>query len=170
MNLLFAVLLFIVLFSVIGIDMQNPTTGVLQHVVVGPIQAIQMGFSYIGMVIQLIAGLFNPATAAETMSNSSSVIGIAVMSKDAFEGGLVNILQFFAAISVSLGIMNLLPIPPLDGGRLVIELFQKLARRTVSMKALNYLSMAGMALFVCFFLVMANQDIQRIISGVGFGA
>ncbi len=169
-NLLFAVLLFIVLFSVIGIDMQNPTTGVLQHVVVGPIQAIQMGFSYIGMVIQLIAGLFNPATAAETMSNSSSVIGIAVMSKDAFEGGLVNILQFFAAISVSLGIMNLLPIPPLDGGRLVIELFQKLARRTVSMKALNYLSMAGMALFVCFFLVMANQDIQRIISGVGFGA
>ena len=65
--------------------------------------------------------------------------------------------------------MNLLPIPPLDGGRFVVEVFQKVSRRVVSMRALNYLSMAGMALFVGFFLLMANQDIQRIISGTGFG-
>ncbi|WP_449315971.1 site-2 protease family protein [Rubneribacter sp.] len=169
-NLLFAVALFVVLFSVIGVDMQNPTTGVVQHVVVGPLQAVQVGFSYIGLVVQMIAGLFNPATAADTVSNSSSIIGIAVMSKDAFDMGPVYVIQFVASISVSLGIMNLLPIPPLDGGRLVVEVFQKISRRTVSMRALNYLSMAGMALFVCFFLIMANQDIQRIISGAGFGA
>ena len=37
------------------------------------------------------------------------------------------------------------------------------------MRALNYLSAAGMILFIGFFLFMANQDIQRIISGAGFG-
>ena len=61
--------------------------------------------------------------------------------------------------------MNLLPIPPLDGGRFVVEAFQKVSRRSVSAKALNYMFMAGMAVFVMFFLVMANQDIQRFVFG-----
>ena len=117
------------------------------------------------MVVQAVAGLFNPATAAQTVSDSSSVVGIAVMSKQLADAGLVPFMQFMAMISVSLGIMNLLPIPPLDGGRFIIEVFQKLARRTVSLRAMNALSLAGMALFVCFFVAMVNQDIQRFVFG-----
>ncbi len=165
-NLLFAIVIFIVLFSFIGVDVQNPTTGVMQHVVLGPIQAVQFGFAYIGMVIQAVVSLFNPATAAETMQNSASIIGIAAMSKDAIDAGLVTALEFVAIVTpVSLGIMNLLPIPPLDGGRFVVEAFQKVSRKSVSAKALNYMSMAGMAVFLMFFLVMANQDIQRFVFG-----
>ena len=164
-NLLFSMLLFIIIFSFIGVDMQHPTTGVMHHVVLAPLDAIQFGFSYIGMVIQMVASLFNPATAGETISNSTSIIGIAAMSKDAFDAGLVTALQFVAMISVSLGIMNLLPIPPLDGGRFVVEIFQKASKKVVSAKALNYLSVAGMVLFIGFFLVMANQDIQRFVFG-----
>lgn len=164
-NLLCAMLIFIVLFSLIGIDMQNPTTGVVQHVVLTPIQSLQFGVQYIGAVVQMIAGLFNPATAAETVSNSTSIIGIAAMSKDAFDAGLFSALSFVAMISVSLGIMNLLPIPPLDGGRFVVEIFQKISRRNVSVKVMNYMSLAGMALFLGFFLIMANQDIQRFVFG-----
>lgn len=168
-NLAFAIVVFVVMFSIIGVTVQNPTTGALQHVTTGPLQAIQLGFVYIGLVVQAVAGLFNPATAVQTVQGSASIIGIAAMSKAAFDAGLASILQFFAMISVSLGVMNLLPIPPLDGGRFVIELFQKVSRRVVSTKALNYLSLAGVALFACFFLFMANQDIQRIITGAGFG-
>ncbi len=119
--------------------------------------------------MQLIAGLFNPWTAGEVVQNSTSVIGIAAMSKQAVDLGLASAISFVASISVSLGIMNLLPIPPLDGGRFVIEVFQKISRKVVTMRALNYLSAAGMILFIGFFLFMANQDIQRIISGAGFG-
>lgn len=164
-NLLFAVLLLVVVFSVIGLDMVNPDTGAIQHVVLTPLQALQFGFNYIGMVVQMVAGLFNPATAAETVSNSSSVIGIAAMSKTYFDLGAGYAMMFVVMISVSLGIMNLLPIPPLDGGRLVIEIFQKVSRKVVSMRALNYLSAAGMILFIGFFLFMANQDIQRFVFG-----
>ena len=167
-NLLFAVLLFVVLFSLIGVDVQT-SAGDIRHVNVNPLDAIRMGFMYIGMVVQLIAGLFNPSTAGEVVQNSTSVIGIAAMSKQAVDLGLASAISFVASISVSLGIMNLLPIPPLDGGRFVIEVFQKISRKVVTMRALNYLSAAGMILFIGFFLFMANQDIQRIISGAGFG-
>lgn len=164
MNLLFAILLFIVWLSIIGIDGQN-SAGEMVHVTLNPLEAIQFGFMYIGAVIQAVAGLFNPQTAAQTVSDSASIIGIAVMSKDFFEAGLVSIMQFFAMISVSLGIMNLLPIPPLDGGRFVVEVFQKITRKVVSTRAMNYLSAAGMLLFLGFFLIMANQDIQRFVFG-----
>ncbi len=167
-NLIFAVLAFVFLYSVVGTEMQNPTTGVMQYVLLSPLQAIEFGFYYIGMVVQSVAGLFNPATTAETMSQSASIIGIAAMSKDAVDAGFESIILFMASISVSLGVINLVPIPPLDGGRFVIEVYQKVTRRLVSVKVLNYLSLAGMALFMGFFLIMANQDIQRIISGTGF--
>ena len=107
-NLLFAIALFIVWLSVIGIDGQT-STGEVVHVTLNPLEAIQFGFMYIGAVIQAVAGLFNPATAAQTVSDSASIIGIAVMSKDFFEAGLVSIMQFFAMLSVSLGIMTCCP-------------------------------------------------------------
>ncbi|MEG0758787.1 MAG: site-2 protease family protein, partial [Raoultibacter sp.] len=116
-------------------------------------------------VVQAVAGLFNPATFGDTVSNSTSIMGIAVASKEAADAGFMNLLEFSAMISVSLGIMNLIPIPPLDGGRFVIEIFQKISKKFVSMKVLGYMSAVGMLLFVGLFLVMINQDIQRFIFG-----
>ena len=164
-NLLFAMLAFVIVYSVIGFDYQNTQTGEVTHVVVDPWRAIQAGAMYVGMVVEAVAGLFNPQTAAETVANSTSVVGIAVMSKTAFEAGLTSALTFTAMLSVSLGIMNLLPIPPLDGGRFVIEVYQRIRRKVVGVRAMNNLSYAGVALFMVFFIVMMNQDIQRFIFG-----
>ena len=163
-NLLFAILAFIVVYSVIGVDATN-SQGQVVHVNANPLQAVQIGFMYIGMVVQAVAGLFNPATTAQVMQDSTTVVGIAVMAKTYVAAGLADAIFYMGAISVSLGIMNLLPIPPLDGGRFVVELFQKVTRKVVSLRALNYLSLAGMALFAVFFLVMLNQDITRLITG-----
>ena len=165
MNLVFAMLAFVIIYSVIGFDVQNTVTGEITHITVDPLRSIQAGFMYIGMVVQAVISLFNPATAGEVINESTSIIGIAVISKQAFEQGLTTVLEFTAMISVSLGVMNLLPIPPLDGGRFVIEIFQKLARREVSNRALGTLSMIGMALMLLLFVVMINQDIQRFILG-----
>ncbi len=164
-NLLFAMLAFVVIYSVIGVDVANPQTGGVVHYNATPIQSIQAGFVYIGAVFEAILGLFNPATAAQTVSESTSIVGIAVMSADFFAQGFVDALFFMAAISVSLGLMTLLPIPPLDGGRFLVEVIQKVTRREVPMKVMGYVSMAGMALFLCFFVFMLNQDIQRFVLG-----
>lgn len=165
MNLLFTLVAFIIIYSIIGIDLQNTQTGEVTHITYNPLESIVAGFRLIGMTLIAIVGLFNPETAAQTVSNSTSIVGIVVMSKGALEAGFVNFLFFASVISVSLGLMNLLPIPPLDGGRFVVEVFQKISKKIVSVKALNYMSLTGMVLFGAFFLVMLNQDIQRFIFG-----
>ena len=165
MNLLFAIVAFVLIYSVFGIDMVNEAGEVVRHVNVDVGTAVSAGFNYIGMVVVAVAGLFNPQTAADTVSNSTSVMGMAVLSKEYADAGPLEFLFFMSMISVSLGIMNLLPIPPLDGGRFVIEIFQKLTKRKVGYKAMNAMTKAGMALFVGFFVLMLNQDIQRFIFG-----
>ena len=89
----------------------------------------------------------------------------ALAQNDVFYYFLTLFLPMFSLINLYLMFFNLLPIPPLDGGRLGVEVFQKLTRKVVSTRALNYLSAAGMLLFLGFFLVMANQDIQRYVFG-----
>lgn len=164
-NLLFAVLAFVLVYSVIGVDYVSQQTGEAMHFNATPLQSIQIGFSYIVLTFQAILGLFNPETAAQTVSESTSIVGIAVMSADFFSQGVADALFFMAAISISLGLMNLLPIPPLDGGRFLIEIIQKVTRRDVPMKVVGAVSMVGMALFLCFFVFMLNQDIQRFVFG-----
>lgn len=165
MNLIYTLVVFVILYSLIGVDIQNTETGQTTHLTLNPLESIAAGFAVIGTTLQAIVGLFNPATAAETISQSTSIIGIVAMSGDALQAGLANLLFFSALISVSLGLMNLLPIPPLDGGKILIELIQVIIRRNVPMRIQGYLSTAGFALFMLFFLVLANQDIQRFIFG-----
>lgn len=165
MNILWVLLAFIVVYSVMGLDLQNTNTGEVFHYNWTPWDAVYMGINYLGMVIVSIANLFNPATAVDTLSQSTSIVGIAVLSKSAFEAGFQNFLFFSAVISASLGFMNLLPIPPLDGGRFVIEVFQKISRKIVSMRVMGYMSMAGVLLFAGLFVVMLNQDVQRFVFG-----
>lgn len=163
-NLLFAMLAFIVIYSVIGFDYTN-AAGEVAHYNATPLQSIQAGWSFIVMTLTAILGLFNPETAAQTVSESTSIVGIAVLSTSYFAAGFAEALFFMAAISISLGLMNLLPIPPLDGGRFLIEVIQKVFRRNVPTRIVGYVSMVGMALFLCFFVFMLNQDIQRFILG-----
>ena len=164
-NLLFAMVCFVIIYSVLGFDYQYTDTGEVVHITVDPLRAIVAGFTYIGMVIQAVVNLFNPATAADVVSDSTSIVGIAVLSKSAFEQGFTSVLSFMAMISVSLGIINLVPIPPLDGGRFVVEIIQKIIGRNVSVRVMNFVTIAGMTLFLLFFVVMLNQDIQRFVFG-----
>lgn len=164
-NLLFAVVAFVVVFTFIGSDVQYVDTGEVAHITLDPVQAVQLGFTYIGAVVQAVAGLFNPATTAQVVEGSTSIVGIAVLSGNAFQAGVSEFLLFMAMISTSLGIMNLLPIPPLDGGKFIVEVVQKISRRAVSLRVMNALSLAGMALFLCLFVVMVNQDVQRFVFG-----
>ncbi len=165
MNLLFTIVVIMLIYSVIGVDIQDTTTGEITHYTVSPLRSLWAGVNYIGMVLVAILGLFNPSTAAETVSNSTSIVGIAVLSKDAAEAGILSFAMFSAMISVSLGLMNLLPIPPLDGGRLLVEIIQKIRRKEVTLRTLNTVSIVGITLFALFFLVMLNQDVQRFILG-----
>lgn len=165
MNLAFAIIAFVIVYSVIGVDYVSAQTGEVQHLTLTVDQAIQAGIGAIIATFQAILSLFHPATAGEAVSNSTSVIGIAVMSADFFAKGVADALFFMAVISISIGLMNLIPILPLDGGRFLVEIIQKVTRRQVPARVMGAVSMAGMALFLAFFAFMLNQDIQRFVLG-----
>ena len=164
-NLVFALILFMLIATTIGVDVVSETTGETQHITVGIIQAFQASMNAFGMMLQSIANLFNPMTAREALENSTSIIGIIFLSREALDAGLEPILEFIAAISASLGLLNLLPIPPLDGGRFIIELVQRVRNKPISAQAINYFSYAGIAAFLLLFIIVTNQDIHHFILG-----
>ena len=132
---------------------------------VSPVEALQLSGSMIALTIQSYASLFNPATAADTLSQSSSVVGISVMAKQAAETGIFNMLYLLAVISLSLGVVNLVPLVPLDGGRIVVEIVQKIARRDIPVRIINAVTIAVIALLCILFVYMVRQDVINFIIG-----
>lgn len=128
-------------------------------------EAFMEAITYIGQVAVAIVGLINPATTMDTLENSTSVIGISVLAKEAADAGFLSFIWMAALISVSLGLMNLLPLMPLDGGRIVVETIQKIIHRPVSLKAMNAYTMVGMALVMVLFVAAMGQDITTLVSG-----
>ena len=163
-NIVFAMLAFVIVYSVIGVDIQGQD-GQITHMTLDPLRSIQAGFTYICLTIQAILSLLNPMTTAQTVSQSTSIVGIAYLSNDYFSRGLAEALLFMGMISASLGLMNLIPIPPLDGGLFIIEVVKKITRREVPEKVTNAISAVGVGLLLMLFVVTLGQDVQRFIFG-----
>ncbi len=126
-----------------------------------PIDSCKIAIDNIVMTAQSVGSLLNPQHTKEVLDNSTSVVGISVMSAEAAAEGPSTFLNFAALISFSLAFMNLLPIPPLDGGKLVIEIIQSVTRREASLKVQTAISIVGVALFGLLFVYMLGVDIMR---------
>ena len=126
-------------------------------------RSFEVSCDYIAATAQGVARLLVPQHTKEILDNSTSIVGISVMSSQAAEAGVSTYLNFAALISLSLGFMNLLPIPPLDGGKLVIEIIQAAIHRELSLKVQNVVSYIGIGLFVLLFIYMLRADILRFI-------
>jgi regulator of sigma E protease len=132
---------------------------------VGFVQAFSTSVGFIGMVAVAIAQLFNPATFGDVVSQSTSVVGVAFEAENAASNGFLPFVVLAAALSISIGLMNLLPLPPLDGGKIVVETIERIVRRRIPIKIVNGISVAALALLIMLFLFVTNQDIQNYIIG-----
>lgn len=127
-----------------------------------PVEAAGFSFEYFGKVMTAIVQLFTPK-APDVIEQSASVVGISYMAYEYATKDAIGLLELLIAVSASLGFMNLLPIPPLDGGRIVIEGIEALRRQRVSQRAISLVSAAGMGAVLILFAVMLFQDIGRIV-------
>ena len=130
-----------------------------------PAQAAQATLTYTGQVASYVAQLLNPSQTMEILDQSSSIVGISAMASEAASTGLSNLLLFAAAISMSLGFMNLIPLPPFDGGKILIELVQLVIRRPLSPRVQNGLSYLGLGFMIFVFVVVLKNDIVRFVIG-----
>lgn len=130
-----------------------------------PSQALSLSWRYVTMSAGAVVQLLTPTHTAEVVSQSSSVVGISVMASQAASSGLADFLYLMAAISLSLGFMNLIPIPPLDGGKILIEIVQLISRRRVPDRVQVGLSYVGIALAMLLFVFVIRQDVLRFVMG-----
>lgn len=93
----------------------------------------------------------------------SGPIGIATIVGEATELGLLHLLLLLAIISINLGVFNLLPVPPLDGGKIFIYLFEFIFRRPIGKKLEMILSIIGLILVLSLFLFVMKNDIFRLL-------
>lgn len=89
-------------------------------------------------------------------------IGIAQASGQYAEHGFDYLIEFMALLSVNLGLVNLLPIPMLDGGRLLFYLIEAVCRRPVHKSIQIWAFQIGFGLILMLFLITAYNDISRL--------
>ena len=128
-------------------------------------EAASFTLDYVAQAGAAVAQLIQPQHTMEVLDQSSSVVGIAVMTSEAASSGAYDLAVIVAAISVSLGFMNLLPIPPFDGGKILIEAVQALIRRPLSPRVVNGLSYVGLAFVAFVFVIVLRNDIARLVLG-----
>ncbi|MFZ5982538.1 MAG: RIP metalloprotease RseP [Patescibacteria group bacterium] len=92
----------------------------------------------------------------------SGPVGIAVMTKQVASLGLVYVLQFAALISANLGLINILPIPALDGGRILFILIEKIKRSPVSQKTEQAFHTIGFMLLIGLMILVTFRDIWKL--------
>ncbi|MBI4208717.1 MAG: RIP metalloprotease RseP [Deltaproteobacteria bacterium] len=87
---------------------------------------------------------------------------IAQASGEAARQGIAQLLAFMAFLSLQLGVLNLLPIPALDGGHLLFVAIEAIRRRPLSLRARAIASQAGFFLLIGFILIISYQDLMRL--------
>ncbi|MDP2917868.1 MAG: RIP metalloprotease RseP [bacterium] len=99
----------------------------------------------------------------------SGPIGVAVMTSRASQMGFVYLLQFTALLSVNLAIINILPIPALDGGRLLFLAIESIRRRPLNQKVEQWVNTAGFAGLIILMLLVTFRDVFRfgLVSKIG---
>ena len=89
-------------------------------------------------------------------------VGIASMSGRAMREGAWSFLTFLALISLNLGLLNLFPLPALDGGRIIFVLLEMVFRRRLPEKVENWIHTTGFVLLISLMIFVTWQDIYRL--------
>lgn len=113
-------------------------------------------------IIQTFKMLF--VTKEAGINDLSGPVGIYTMTSTIATYGLTSLIVWIGFLSVNIGIMNLLPLPALDGGRIVFVLIEAVVGRPVDRRVEGYIHMVGLLLFFGLFIYVTFNDVIRLIS------
>ena len=138
------------------------------------VTVITQSFKETVSIVKLVwVSLYGMITGRFGLNDMAGPVGAASMIgqttsaglEQSFMDALNNLLSMMALISINLGIVNLLPLPALDGGRLVFLFWEGIFRKPISRKYEGIIHGAGLALFMLLMLVLTFNDIVRLFTG-----
>ena len=135
---------------------------VLRGAPLGPIQAVGESFRVTGLVTVEIGRSLARLATGTGRKDVSSPIGITQASSDAVQQGTESYLWVLAIISLSLALMNLLPLLPLDGGHILFTLIEGARGRFVKREIYERVSVVGLAVVILLFFIGLSNDIGRL--------
>ncbi len=121
-------------------------------------------------LVGLVTGQFGINSLSGPVGIASAISGVASQGlEQSFLAGVNNILYVMMIITVNLGIVNMLPIPALDGGRFIFLLIELIIRKPIPPKYEGKIHAIGYALLMLLMVALTFNDIWRLVTGSGFG-
>ena len=135
----------------------------VQTIQPGPVGAFKLSLErnveFAGLIARTLGGLFTRETSPRQLMGP---VAIAQLSGDYAAAGWMALATFMASLSLNLGLLNLLPIPVLDGGHLFIMTVEGLVRRDFSLKMKERMMMAGFAVLMLLMVTVIYNDLARL--------
>jgi len=129
----------------------------------GPLEAVKLSIEEnienSGLIFTTLAGLFTGETSVRQLQGP---VGIAQLSGESAAEGWIPLFSLMAMLSINLGILNLMPIPVLDGGHILILLLEGIARRDFSRKVKEQMLLAGFVVLMMLMVTVIYNDLTRI--------
>lgn len=129
----------------------------------GPLQAIvmsvQRNVQYSGLIFKTIWGLVTRETSPRQLMGP---VAIAQLSGESAQAGILALFSLMASISLNLGLLNLLPIPVLDGGHIAILALEGIARRDFSTRLKEKMLLVGFVLLLMLMVTVVYNDLTRV--------
>ena len=153
-NILFGIIVYFILMSTVGIQFVDPARDTfLNRIYYGALGT----WEFILMLLESIKVLFTGGLSADQMVG---IVGISEVV--ATTAGFANYIYLLAVISISLGITNLLPIPALDGGKILILLIEVIRRKPIKPETEATIQLLGFSILLALTIFVTYNDIIRI--------
>jgi regulator of sigma E protease len=129
----------------------------------GPIDTVRLSvernLEYSALIVRILGGLFTGETSVRQFQGP---LAIAEMSGQQARAGWIALVTLMAVISLNLGILNLLPVPMLDGGHILIMALEGVARRDFSLQVKERMHLAGLVALLLLMVTVIYNDLTRI--------
>ncbi len=119
----------------------------------------QTSFEMMGLIFKSLGDLIFKG---EGVENISGPVGIVSYVYNAARDGIISIVNIFAALSLNLAVMNMLPFPALDGGKCVLLILEAIRRKPLSQKVEGWLNVAGFMLLMLLMVLVSANDLIKI--------
>jgi len=121
-----------------------------------------VSFAATQLMIGMQQQLYGLSTLLSDFGQMSGIVGMVAIGGTQFGSTLADLLTFSVLINISLAVLNLLPLPPLDGGRVLFCVLEKIYRPTARIEA--PVTLVGWALVMVLMVCVTVQDVGRIVA------
>jgi regulator of sigma E protease len=143
----------------LGIEIADETVSVKPGVLGAALMSVEKNIEYSGLIFQTVWGLLTRETSPRQLMGP---VAIAQLSGESAQLGWIALFALMAQISPNLGLLNLLPIPILDGGHILIMALEGLARRDFSTRLKEKMLLAGFVVLMTLMVTVIYNDLTRI--------